>query len=187
MIKKKWCWVKLTCVKESFKKKHNLVGFNQSVFGYWTWYSKTTYSNSTKFCFFFVCLFVFFFLSVIHVSSTQAYNNIRTAKSITVFKKQLKTHLLSETFSKVWVVFSHTFCFNFVCFYHVSIRQGLFLKYGHLRCKCEEKRYLWLFKSIWACWIQKWWIPKIIFTSWPSNLHKIKMAAKILNLGLVDY
>ena len=27
--------------------------------------------------------------------------NIRTAKSITVFKKELKTHLMSETFSKV--------------------------------------------------------------------------------------
>ena len=31
-----------------------------------------------------------------------------------------------------------------------------------VRCKCGEKRYLWLFKSIWVCWIQKWWIPKII-------------------------
>ena len=26
---------------------------------------------------------------------------------------------------------------------------------------------------------------KIIFTSWPSNLHEIKMAAKIINLGLI--
>ena len=29
------------------------------------------------------------------------FNIIRSAKSITVFKKQLKTHLMSETFSKV--------------------------------------------------------------------------------------
>ena len=54
-----------------------------------------------------------------------------------------------------------------------------------VRCKCGEKRYLWLFQSIWVCWIQKWWIPKIIFASWPSYLHKNKMAAKIVNLGLI--
>ena len=41
------------------------------------------------------------------------------------------------------------------------------------------------FKSIWLCWIQKWCIPKIFFTSWPSYLHKNKMAAKITNLGQI--
>ena len=54
---------------------------------------------------------------------------------------------------------------------------------NEVRCKCGKKRYQWLFKSIWVCWIQKWWIPKISFTSWPSNLHKNKMAAKTINLG----
>ena len=58
------------------------------------------------------------------IAAPQLWNelpfNIRTAKSITVFKKQLKTHHMSETFSKVKVVFSHTLCINFVCFYHVS-------------------------------------------------------------------
>ena len=56
---------------------------------------------------------------------------------------------------------------------------------NEVRCKCGKKRYLWLFQSIWVCWIQKWWIPKIIFTSWPSYLHKNKMAAKIINLGQI--
>ena len=64
-------------------------------------------------------------------------------------------------------------------------RLGEFLKYRHSRCKCGKKRYLWLFKLIWVCWIQKWRIPKMIFMSWPSNLHKNKLAAKIIILGLI--